>query len=737
MILTRTQAALMSATFLASAIAAPGVAFAQATSATATSPAPEASEQPSGEIQDIVVTAQKRSEKLQDVPIAVTAISGETLASRGISSALEIAAVTPGLTFTTAIGTTSPRLRGVGTASALGGNENAVATYVDGVYYASSASSLLSLSNIAQVAVLKGPQGTLFGRNATGGLIQITTLDPKQDFGGKLSATYGSQNTIGGSLYVTGGLSDGIAADVSVYYNDQRDGFGRNIFTGNDVYKSEDLAVRSKIVANVGELTRIKISGDYSTIHAAIPGRRSTYGTKPTLGLPFTAGPFDVDSNIDGRFDSKRGGGSVELVHEFGGFNLVTLTAYREAKTAVAFDTDGTRIDNSSAANVFKERQFSQEIQLISSGGGPFSWTVGGYYFAAKGGYDSVILRRPTATSRGLVGLEALFRTYQQTKAPAVYGQGTYKITPTTSVTVGLRYSSESRNFSGNGTNRIIATNVVTVPAPVAGKISADRVTWRLAVDQRLSEDVLVYASYNRGFKSGGFNGALFETSQPFNPETLDAYEIGLKSDLFDRRVRINGSAFYYKYKDIQLTNYGQVGVPVFSNASDATIYGYDIDATVKPIDNLTLTLGFSYLHSKLGKFNTSQVSKPLAAGGNSIVQGDSTGNDLPNTPEYTINLGADYDIPLGKGGVIVSGNYFHSDGWFAETDNRLRQPAYDLFNASMQFYLTEDRRVTLTAWGKNLTNEVVATQLQARATGDVVSVAPGRTYGATVGFKF
>ena len=745
----RTKRYLLAATILTPVVGIPVSAHAQDVaqpSAPVTTEAATAQEQPStqgedaadsGGIGDIVVTAQRRSERLQDVPIAVTVVSGESLESKGITNTLDIASVTPGLSFTTTTGTSSPRLRGVGAGSALGGNENSVATYVDGVYLASSAASVLALSNIAQVAVLKGPQGTLFGRNATGGLIQVTTLDPVHEFGGKASLTYGNLNTIGGSLYVTGGLGAAVAADLSVYYNNQQDGFGTNLFTGNDVFKAEDLAVRSKWIVELGDSTTAKITGDYSTLDAAVPGRRLTFGSRPSLGQPFVGGPFDVDSNRDGYFDSERGGGSIELTHEFGAFNLVSITAYREATTNVGFDTDATRLDNSSADNRFKERQFTQELQLVSTGGGPFSWTIGAYYFAARAGYDRVVLRRPTATSQGLVGSEAIFQTYQETKAPAIYGQATYKLTEATSLTLGARYSGEKRDFEANGVTTTLATGGVVVSPPISDNISVERPTWRIALDHRLNPDMLVYASYNRGFKSGGFNGALFESSQPFNPETLDAFEVGFKSDFFDRRLRLNGAAYYYDYQDIQLTNYGQIGVPVFSNAASAEIYGFDIDATAQPIDNLTITAGFAYIHTRLGRFDTAQVSIPLPAGGNAIVQGDSTGNELPVTPNWTLDVGIDYDIPLGNGGLVVSGNYFHSDGWFAETDNRLRQRPYDLLNASLQWYMDPDRGITVTAWGKNLANEVYATQYQARNTGDVISVAAGRTYGVTVGFKF
>jgi iron complex outermembrane receptor protein len=735
------KSGLLATTVLAFALVGFAPAVAQTRPQPADATTAEANE---GGIAEIVVTAQKRSEKLQNVPIAITAISGDSLAAKGIANTQDIQQATPGLTYTTVIGTASPRIRGIGTGSALAGNENSVATYVDGVYYASSAGSVMQLSNVAQVAVLKGPQGTLFGRNATGGLIQITTLDPKHELSGKVSASYGNKNTIGGSAYLTGGLSDAVAADLTLYYHNQMDGFGHNLFSGKEINKSRDFAARSKWLVEISDTTRVKIAGDYSTTRAAGPARRLIYGSRPSSApgpnnivargaTPFTDNnPFDVNSNVDAFFRSKQGGGSVELIHNFDSFDVSSLTAYRETTTRIIFDTDGTIANNADTNNLLKDKQFSQELQLTSTGSGPLSWTAGAYYFYGKGGYDDAFVHRPPlAFSR--------FRAYQRTKAPAVYGQATYKFAETTSLTVGARYSWEKRYFDANGGNGLGAgpTPITPVP-PVSGNLSIGDPTWRIALDHRFSPDFLVYVSYNRGFKSGGFVPTVFTPpAQTFRPEKLDAYEVGFKSDLFDRRLRMNGSGFYYDYKDIQLTAYGSGPLPTITNAASAKIYGLDLDVTAQPVTGLTLTLGFSYIHSRFGSFPGAQIAVPLATGGNATVQGSAKGNKLPNTPDWTIDLGADYDVPLGNGGLTFSTHYFHSDGWFAEPDNYLRQNAYDQLAASVGWYMNANKTVTATAWGRNLTNAAVATQMQARVTGNVVSVSQGRTYGVTLGYKF
>ena len=711
--------------------------------AQAVSPAATAEESDAG-VEDIVVTAQKRSERLQDVPIAVTAISGEALTAKGVASTLDIQQVTPGLTFTTVGGTAAPRIRGVGTTQAIGGNENSVATYIDGVYYASSAGSVMQLANIAQVAVLKGPQGTLFGRNATGGLIQITTLDPKHQFGGKVSASYGNRDTIGASAYVTGGLSDNVAADLSLYYNNQRDGFGVNRFNGQDVNKGKDFAVRSKWLIQLGEDTTVKLVGDYSKYAAVTIARRLISGSLPQIGTVFTGNPFDVDSDVQPYFNSRRSGVSGELIHHFASFDLSSITAYRRTRTLLGFDGDGTRIANFSTTDeVLLDRQFSQEFQLTSTGGGVFQWTAGAYYFYGDGDLSAAIAQAPAVLPPPIVTLRV--QLGQKTKAPAVYAQGTYKLTDATSLTLGARYSWETRHYNGSGTSAVGAAPPAALP-PVTGitKLSNSRPTWRIALDHHIDQNILVYVSYNRGFKSGGFAATVFTgPTQTFEPEVLDAYEIGFKSDLLDRHVRLNASAFHYNYKNIQIQAFGNGPIPTVINAASAKISGLDMELTVRPTSALTLTTGFSYIHSKFGSFPNASIAVPrvnaagMPIGGNTTVRGPATGNELANTPDWTIDLGADYDVPLGHGGLTLSGHYFHSDGWFAEPDNYLKQKPYDQLSGSISYYFNPEKTLTVTAWGRNLTNEAVAVQMQARTTGNVVQIGQGRTYGVTLGAKF
>ena len=718
-----------------------GVSTAQAQSGPSASPAPAqdaaSKAQPDDgvtRLEDIVVTAQRRSENLQDVPVAVTALSAAALESKGIASTTDLSAVTPGLTYTTVVGSALPRIRGIGTAISLGGNENPVATYVDGVYIASSAASVLSFNNIEQIAVLKGPQGTLFGRNATGGLIQITTRDPRQSFEGQSSLTVGNLRTLGGNLYVTGGITDHLAADLAVFYQNQKDGFGRNLTTGFDVGQNRDLAVRSKWHLELGPDTVARLAFDYSEARAAAPAFRPMFGSIPITGAPFTGGPFDIATETDPRLERNQAGASLNISHDFGNVNFVSISAYRKSDFQSIFDIDKLPVHISRSNLTNRDRQISQEFQLLSTGAGPLQWVLGAFYFNSRGRYDPLVIDN--------VANDLVISSTQDAESYAVFGQGSYKFTDQTSLTVGLRYTTEARDYEASALNVLASGAVINNPT-VTGVLKAKKPSWRLALDHHFTDDVLGYVSYNRGFKSGGFNPQRFtQPLSPFKPEVLDALETGVKADLFDHRLRINGAAFHYDYSNIQANAFVS-GISTIYNAASATIYGLDLDVTAAPTSALVLTLGLSLIHDRYEDFPNAVISRPQVPNGTTILGGNIVGtgsakdNKLSQTPDWTANLGADYKIDLPTGSIRLSANYFHSDGWRAEPDNRIGQEAYDLVNASVTWLVDDDENYSVKLWGRNLGDEVYAVQMNAQPQTDGVSVGPGRTFGVTLGARF
>lgn len=731
----------------------PGIAMAQADSPAA---AAEASSEDNNFIQDIVVTAQKRSENLQDVPVAITALSGAEIAESGVTSTLDLRAAAPSLNMTVAIGGFGlPRIRGIGSTGQGPGIENPVAVYVDGVYIMSAAANLLSLADVEQVAVLKGPQGTLFGRNATGGLIQITTKKPSYELTGKAQIGYGNYDSFHASGYISGGLTDKIAVSVAGQYNHRDEGFGKNVFNGHDVMTNEDYAFRGKILFEPTDATSIILSGDYSARKAAEPAFRQT--AVNSQGQLARGGKRDIDADTDPLLDTRQFGGSLTVTQDFSGVQLTSISAYRDNDIRTVFDPDGTTrpfviIDYNQS-----DKWFTQELQLLSTGSGPFKWVLGGFYMWGKGSQDpSRISGIFTFGNNGYSDLT----TNQTLNSYAGFAQGTYSITDETNITAGIRYTSDKRHLVAerigfNGNIPPSGAFVILNPEVTATK-TFNKLTWRLSIDHRFSDQLMGYASYNRGFRSGAFVPQTFPP-QVLEPEVVDAYEVGLKSDLFDRRLRFNLAAYYYSQKNLQVMQIIN-GTQFVYNAEGARVYGVDGDITAKVTSNFTLTGGFNYNHARYTDFTSAILTVPLplpagfvipagqvcqgtfgnpytTPGGNCLLIGDASGNKLQNSPDITFNIGATYDLETEIGKFTLAANYYHNGGFVGAPDERQAQPAFGTLDASLAWRSNNGFMVKI--WGKNLTNEFFYSQLGSSNSGDNSSSGEPRTYGVTASVEF
>ncbi len=737
-----------------------------------------------GVLEEIVVTAQKREENLQNVPIAVTAVSGDTLEKIGITDTFDLKAVAPALNFSTAVGGIGlPRIRGVGSTGTGPGIENPVATYIDGVYIGSGTGTLTSLNDVEQVAVLKGPQGTLFGRNATGGLIQITTRKPSHEFAGDVEATVGNYATYGGSLYLTGGLSDSLAASVAFKYEDRGDGFGINTRTGNEVLTQKSYTGRAKLLWEPGDNTTVTLSGDVSHVEAVNPAFRPQ--TKNVRGNFASGGERDIDADVDPALDSDQSGGSLEIRHDFGAMELMSLTAYRKMDLYVKFDPDGTTEDewvgvtNANInplgtqhgfinSNNQHDTQFTEELQLLSTGDSAFKWVVGAFYMSGDGDYDP---SRSINAATGALNQYTDLVAKQTLESLAGFAQGTYSFSAATNLTAGVRYTSDKREANGIRQTYSAATGQPITPQPNYQGIQENfedtfpRTTYRLSLDHRFSPEVMGYASYNRGFRSAAFvvqNIGTGTTTPPFTPtpatnkvlkpEIVDAYEVGMKTDLFDRRVRLNAAGYYYDQQNTQVMQIIS-GIQNIYNAEGAEIYGADIDLTAVVTNHFTVTTGINYTHGRYTNFPNASVAiprgsspacpigtaPPLAAaqqGGNCLVTGDASGKKLQNVPDWSANVGASYDVSTSVGDFTVSANYYHNDGWPADPDNRVEQGAYDLLDGSVMWQSPKDT-FSVSLWGKNLTDAFYFQQLGASNFSDNGVQAAPRTYGVTFGVHF
>lgn len=711
------------------AVLAPSLAWAQAA-------APAQSAHDSG-LEEIIVTAQKRSENLQQVPIAITAATAAQLESKGITNTLQLNVLSPGVSIVYTAGSFQPAIRGIGTQSTV--TENPVALYIDGVYFPQQREGARELEDIEQIAILKGPQGTLFGRNATAGVIQITTKAPSFDFGGKVHAGFDNYQTLSVGAYVTGGLSDNVAASLSANYATQGKGWGNNLTTGHDTYRvAHDFSVRGKLLAKIDDDTSVTFAGDYADWKKFTMANRPLVGTQFTFVNPYTTKPVGVYDTY-GRIDSfnalKGGGGSMTFNHEGDAVKLVSITAYRSSKSQYQFANAAVpQAYQESISPYSPSKSFTQEFQIISNSHGPLNWMFGLFYISYKNGADP--LQRnfggpltPLATSN----VRSFTYATEVTESVAPFGEIKYEFLPDTHLTLGGRYTYEKRKLENA---RVIATTAagVTTTNNIAEKrIDFSDPTIRVALDHQFSNNLLAYASFNTGFKSGGYN-TVSPTTPAYKPEKLKAYEAGFKSELLDRRLRLNVAGFYYDYTNLQVIQFVGSTQSVV-NGPKAELYGVDADFVASLAEGLQLSGGFEWKHAEFTKFPgaVTWTSNPLAGPSSKSA----TGHRLPLAQKFSGTLAVDYHHELSSGSLDfnLTGNY--NGNYKFNPDNLLTQGAYTVVNSSLTWNLPGDS-VTFKIWGKNLANEHVVAAVSEQVIGfsAVYAFAP-RTVGATIGVKF
>ena len=729
-------------------------------------PAADASPPPADNnlgIDEIIVTAQRRKEPLQDVPIAVSAHTAVQLQATGVTNTLELAEITPGLTFTYTAGNTEVRIRGVGTTSFGPGIENPSAVYIDGVYIASTAGALFNLANIDRVEVLKGPQGTLFGRNATGGLVQIITPDPVFETQGMARLSYGNYQTGAGDVYLTGGLTDKIAADISVHYSGQGEGWGTNVNTGADVNRLDnDTIVRSKVLFQPTDAMKFVLAGDYSYSDGSSaltlqlkPGAANQGVFEQVFGPINHGGYYDETDahNPYGKMQSY--GTSLSGMFDLGATEFKSITAFRQSSFSEDFDLTRVPEDVLFFDGTGKWQQISQEFQLSSAAPGPLQWTLGTYYFYSNDGWNPYNVDFGPAGAPLLVApaFSSALLNYddgQKTNSIAGYAQATYEILPQTHLTLGGRYTSETRSLYG--TQEFIGyagANAVPLVSPgtpfgvgIPSSLHEDNFSYRVALDHKITSDILAYVSFNTGFKSGGYNLTV-AGNPPFKSEDLRAWEVGLKTELFDRRVRMNLAAYSYEYQNIQVNNFVATSEYI-SNGAAAKMRGIDADFEARATEKLTFNAGVAYVHDRFTSYPDADYNYVVSGCNYSnpspdrVCQASAAGNELPGTPTFTASFGPTFETPLGSGKLGMSGNYFHSSGFYGTTDNdpRIRQAPYNLVNASLYWEpKTGGPRITL--YGRNLFDKQYALNYFISSGEVTYQAAPPRIYGISVEQKF
>jgi iron complex outermembrane receptor protein len=707
-----------------------GQALAQSTTVQTPPAAPESDQ--ASQIEDIVVTAQRRSENLQDVPITVAAVTEQMLENRGLRTNEDLNTSIPNLNIARASGPMTPFLRGIGNNSTNPGQEQNVAIYIDGVYYASMSADVASFNNVERIEVLKGPQGTLFGRNTTGGLLQIITKDPSHEFSGKATIGYGNYQTARGGFYVTGGLTDTLAADLSVNGQNQNQGWGHNVVTGDRVHYRNDINVRSKLLWEPSDLTRVVLSADYSKTSDDVGSGRMVLPELPPLPAAFlnydsNGNIYDVSGNSSKRDRTTTSGVSLNVRHDFQNFSVVNIAAYRDLQRHSALDLENTPATRS-FADPYDEgtKTFSNELQILSPAGAPFSWIVGAYYFYADAQANPIKLN---IAALGAAQYQ-LIEDSSVTNSYSVFGQAVFPLwSDKTHLTTGIRYTTDDKSIEGS-----LRTALALV---YEGKQenSWSEPTWRVALDHQLTDNVMIFGSVSTGFKSGVFN-ATSPSQGAVNPETITAYEIGMKSDLFDKRLRFNGATYYYDYQDIQVSKFTGTGIEQ-QNAAAAKIYGIEFDVDGYLTDHLRINGGFAAQHSEFTSF-PGAVSFVRGANGLGIQTViDASGNSLPRAPDMTWNIGFEYVWPVDVGELALNANFYHNDGFAWDADNRLNQKPYELLNGSVA-WTSPDEAYKVRLWAANLLDEEYYVYVSS-GNGNPDAGSPGapRTFGIALDYNF
>jgi len=704
-------------------------------------------------LEEIIVTAQRREQSAQDVPISIAAFSSGQLSAVSVQVLPQIGQLVPGLQFQSVGAVSVPFLRGVGAATTSVGAESTVPLIVDGVYISAQGASLMALSNIESVEVDKGPQGTLFGRNATGGVIQVRTRRPSHESQLDLSAGYGNYQTFDGTLYGTAGLSETLAFDIAVAAKDQRNGFGTNLYNGADVFKSYNYTVRSKWLWTPTDSSEVTAIVDYDRLFNQV-GFATRLPMRGELGLDqrgeggfqFVGGFYDVNENFEGFNITKTFGGSVDWLQRWGFANLRSITAYHRQEWTGHVDFDLTPYNGSHQIYEPTEKTFSEELQLLSKEDAWATWVLGAYLYRDEAGYEPELIDYPQPNPINLN--DTTIRSNQKTSSWSAFGETVLPVSHATRLTLGVRFTSDDRDFV------LAQTAPAAPPASITqvGRKTFTKFTYRAALDYRFADAILGYVQTSRGFKSGFFNTQALQsaTGQPqiplsVNPETLDAYEVGIKSDVLSHRLRANLAAFYYDYKDQQANAF--LGTSrVLINAAASEIYGVDFELTGLPTRDLTVTFVGSYLHARYSKFPNAPLFTPVPGPGigNSVTPANAAGKDLVNAPTFSGTLTVNYSLPVGAQKLDLNANAYYNDGYFFDYLNTRRQDAYTLLNASVKWTFGEHGNYGVSIWGANLLGKEVYAAVSQIGRGpaglfggDALTPREPRTCGVRVSARF
>ncbi len=668
----------------------------------------------------VTITAQKREQSLQNVGISVTAFTGAQLNDANLSDSNDLARLVPGLNIGLPTGAGNQPaifLRGIGLNDFATNNLGPIGVYVDDLFISSPGAQIMQVFDLDRVEVLKGPQGTLYGRNTTGGAIKFVTARPADTFEAGLTGQYAEFGTMQVKGFLSGPLADAVRGRMAFEKNDS-DGYITNAFDRSDAAGTDNLSVRGLVDIDISP----EIIGQFGLYGSRIDQPGPRYRSQGVLSPTDASTPCDtgailandcvnvvgfqnpddfytVNQNTATSLEADSYAAQAKLTWELDGFSVTSITGYQSLDKTFLEDSDSSPANILTVQYGVESEDFSEEIQL-AGGGDRLNWILGGFYSSARLDQDQrldlykefrplIESVDPQAYPNGFdpagaaIGVPALdYRTInsQDTTIYAAFGQMDYQFAETWRGTIGLRYTNEERDFKQDAS--LVEAGLGVFPLFAFEDQQVDEeVSWKLGLDYLPSDRSLIYASVANGFKGGGYNGGfLFDASEqaPYEPETVTAYELGLKTDLADGRARLNAALFYNDYKDMQIftvvSGGGPIAFQVLDNAANAVTQGAELEFTALPAEGLNISLGLAYLDTELKDYRS---DSGLDFSGNSLVQ----------APEWSANGMLRYERPL-LTNLLYSAqmDFSYQDKVYFTSNNSdlLSQGAYWLWNAQL-----------------------------------------------------
>lgn len=675
---------------------------------------------------DIIVTASRRASVDTDVPASITTVSGDDLARSGIRQVMDLDSSVPGLRMSKIGGSTIPSIRGVSTEVAGLGSDANVAIYVDGIYQPLTQGNDFRFMDLERVEVLKGAQGALYGRNATGGAILFVTRDPSLvATSGEIIAGYGSYSDRSMRARFNAPLTDTLAFSISGSLG-ASDGYTKDLVRGGKANPTRSRQIRGKLLWEPRDRLKFVLTGEYGylrdpTSFAGLALEGNAVGVSGPG--PIATEPHTSAMNVEVFSKVERFGGSLRIEGDLDFAKLTSSTAYFEYDIPYAVDADYTPAPIAAYFSDLNNTQaIQQEFVLTSLGESRFSWLLGANAYSNRSDSSLVI---------PFGGAALISRNLLKVEAASVFAEGTYDITPSLTAILGLRYSSEKHSLNADRGFGLSDT----APLPFRGRKTWSESTPSLALRYALNDRTNIYATYTKGFKSGLFDGASF---RPIDPENIDSYEIGIKSTSL-RDVRFSLAGFYYDYRNQQVQSYVTIGgapQSILQNAGRSKIYGLDAEADAQLTPEFKVSAGLSVLHARFESFPNAIVNVPTGAGGNVTQVIDASDKVLPRSPDWTLSVKAEYTRELSIGEVSLQGSVFHSDKLFFEYGNRVVQPDYTTVDASLSFR-PQGTGFKISAFGRNLTKSDYIASSFITQTVDGVTYAPPRQFGIEAGYSF